>query len=55
MLSLRDLWHRNPVARFFAGLDRCDQATFLVITALAMAIGLAFSAIMLASSGTTAS
>lgn len=32
--------------RYFAGLDRCDQVTFIIITALAFAIGLAFSAIV---------
>lgn len=48
MLSLRDLWRRGPIHQYFAGLDRCDQATFLVISALAFAIGVAATAIMLA-------
>lgn len=46
MHSLRDLWQRGPVARYFAGLDRCDQATFIIVTALAFAIGVSFSVIV---------
>jgi hypothetical protein len=45
MHSLRDRWQRGPIAKYFAGLDRCDQATFIIITALAFAIGVSFSLI----------
>lgn len=46
MIPLRDLWQRGPVAKYFAGLDRCDQTAFIIITALALAIGVSFSLIV---------
>lgn len=46
MIPLREIWQRGPIAKYFARLDRCDQATFIIITALAFAIGVSFSMIV---------
>jgi hypothetical protein len=47
MSILRNLRHQSAVARYFARLDRCDQATLLIISALVVAISFAASAITL--------
>lgn len=49
------LWRRGPLYQYFAGLDRCDQATFIIITALAFAIGVSFSALLLSREPATVS
>jgi hypothetical protein len=45
MRFLRDAWQRGPIHQFFVGLEPIDRATFLILTALALALGLTLTAL----------
>jgi hypothetical protein len=46
MHFLRDRWHRTAFHQFLVGMEPIDRATFWIASALALAVGLSFSAIV---------
>jgi hypothetical protein len=47
MNFLRDRWRRTAFHQYFEGLDPTDRATFWIAAALALAVGVSFSQIVL--------